>query len=89
MSKCNGNGEWEESEKEFYVADSETSEFENDGTAEYVGNGYDWIRGEESVDDGKWHHVAVTWDSDEEEGLPPYTVSHVRYCEEDRPNSQS
>jgi hypothetical protein len=69
LSKCNGNGEWEQNEKEFYVADSETSEFENDGTAEYVGNACDWIRGEKRVDDGKWHHVAVTWDSAEEEGL--------------------
>jgi hypothetical protein len=69
LSKCNGNGEWEENEKEFYVADSDTSEFENDGTPEYVGNACDWIRGEENVNDGKWHHVAVTWDSAEEKGL--------------------
>jgi len=69
LSKCNGNGEWEENEKELYVADSATSEGQLDGTVEYVGFGCEWIRGEKRIDDRKWHHVAITWDSGGEEGL--------------------
>jgi hypothetical protein len=68
LSKSNGNGEWEEKEKEFYVADSEISEGDNDGTVEYVGHGCEWVRGSEGVDDGQWHHIALTWDAGEEDG---------------------
>jgi hypothetical protein len=68
LSKSNGNTEWEEREKELYVADSEISEGDSDGTIEYVGHSCEWVRGNESVDDGQWHHIALTWDSDEEDG---------------------
>jgi len=68
LSKSNGNTEWEVREKEFYVADSETSEADNDGTVEYVGHSVEWVRGSRSVNDGWWHHIAITWDADGEEG---------------------
>jgi len=68
VSKSNGNAEWEEKEKELYVADSAISEGENDGTVEYVGFACDWVRGSTPADDGKWHHVAVTWAMDAEDG---------------------
>ena len=35
---------------------------------EIVGWGVDWIRGSEPVNDGEWHHVALTWDIDAMEG---------------------
>jgi len=69
LSKSNGDAEWQEAEKEIYVADSESSEGGADGTVELVGHSSDWIRGSVGVDDGKWHHIAITWDIDEEEGL--------------------
>ena len=68
LSKSNGNTEWEEREKEFYIADSESSEGESDGTVEYVGNSVEWVRGGTRADDGRWHHVVITWDADEKEG---------------------
>jgi hypothetical protein len=68
LSKSNGNTEWEEREKEFYVADSEISEADNDGTVEYVGHSCGFVRGDTRTDDGQWHHVALTWDADEEDG---------------------
>ncbi|MHC4643715.1 MAG: LamG domain-containing protein, partial [Planctomycetota bacterium] len=68
LSKSNGNTEWEDREKEFYVADSDTSDGDNDGTIEYVGHSCDWVRGEAAADDGQWHHIALTWDADEEDG---------------------
>ncbi|MHC4890913.1 MAG: LamG domain-containing protein [Planctomycetota bacterium] len=68
LSKSNGNTEWEEREKEFHVADSEISEGEGDGTVEYVGHSCEWVRGDARADDGQWHHIALTWDADEEEG---------------------
>jgi len=69
LSKSNGNAEWEEMEKELYVADSAISQGENDGTVEYVGFGCEWLRGSTPAEDGKWHHIAITWDIDEEDGL--------------------
>jgi len=69
LSKSNGNNEWEAMEKEFYVADSDISEADNDGTIEYVGHSCEWVRGNESVDDGQWHHIALVWDADEEDGF--------------------
>ena len=68
LSKSNGNTEWEEREKEFYVADSEISEGEADGTIEYVGHSCEWVRGSVRVADGQWHHIALTWDAGEEDG---------------------
>jgi hypothetical protein len=68
LSKSNGNGEWEEKEKELDVADSEISEGESDGTVEYVGHSCEWVRGDIRTDDGQWHHIALTWDADEEDG---------------------
>ena len=69
LSKSNGNTEWQEMEKEIYIADSESSEADKDGTVEMVGHSVDWIRGSTPADDGKWHHIAVTWDKDADEGL--------------------
>ncbi|MHC4314889.1 MAG: LamG domain-containing protein [Planctomycetota bacterium] len=68
LSKSNGNTEWEYREKELYVADSDTSDADNDGTIEYVGHSCDWVRGETAFDDGQWHQIALTWDAGEEEG---------------------
>ncbi len=68
LSKSNGNTEWEESEKELYVADSASSEGDNNGTVEYVGDSVEWVRGGTRADDGRWHHIALTWDADEEDG---------------------
>jgi hypothetical protein len=68
LSKSNGNTEWEAREKELYVADSDISEGDNDGTVEYVGHSCGWIRGETAADDGQWHHIALTWDADKKDG---------------------
>jgi hypothetical protein len=68
LSKSNGDTEWEEAEKEVYVADSDSSEADNDGTVEMVGHSAAWIRGNARVDDGRWHHIAVTWDREGEDG---------------------
>jgi hypothetical protein len=68
LSKSNGNTEWEVREKDFYVADSDISEGDNDGTVEYVGHSCNWVRGETAADDGQWHHIALTWDASEEDG---------------------
>ena len=68
LSKSNGNGEWEVREKELYIANSDISEADNDGTVEYVGHSCEWVRGTTSTDDGQWHHIALTWDADEEDG---------------------
>ena len=69
LSKSNGNTEWEAMEKELYIADSVISEGDNDGTVEYVGHSCEWVRGNESVDDGQWHHIALVRDADEEDGF--------------------
>lgn len=68
LSKCNGDKEWQESEKELYVANAGLSEYDNDGTVEYVGHSCDWIRGRTQVNDGRWRHIAVTWNAEVEEG---------------------
>ena len=44
------------------VGDSATSEGGQTGAVEWVGHSCDWIRGDTDVTDGKWHHVAVTWE---------------------------
>ncbi|MDH4241755.1 MAG: LamG domain-containing protein, partial [Phycisphaerae bacterium] len=68
LSKSNGNTEWEAMEKELYIADSDISEGDNDGTVEYVGHSCEWVRGETAIDDGRWHHIAIAWDADEKDG---------------------
>ena len=68
LSKSNGNSDWEVREKELYIADSDISEADNDGTVEYVGHSCSWIRGDTPADDGQWHHIALTWDADAKEG---------------------
>ncbi len=66
-------GEWEKHEKEMYIAKAGEpgSEGPNTGPVEIVGWGCDWIRGAKAdvVDDGKWHHVAVTWNAKKQEGF--------------------
>ena len=69
-----GNGgQWEEHEKEMYIAKAGEpgSEGPNTGPVEIVGWGCDWIRGAEAdvVDDDKWHHVAITWDAGAKKGF--------------------
>ena len=49
-------------EKLFYIGDSATSEGGKTGAVEWVGHSCDWVRGDTDVSDGKWHHVAVTWE---------------------------
>jgi hypothetical protein len=68
LSKSNGNTEWEAREKELYIADSDISEGDNDGTVEYVGHSCDWVRGDTAIDDGQWHHIALAWDADKKDG---------------------
>ena len=68
LSKGNGSGGWDFHEKELYIADSASSQGPNDGTIEYVGSWCRWIRGSIRVDDGEWHHIAVTWDRNSTEG---------------------
>ena len=67
LSKGNGAG-WGPSEKELYVADAATSEGPNTGPVEMVGWGCAWIRGSIPVNDGVWHHIAITWDDGAGEG---------------------
>ena len=67
LSKGSGAG-WDSAEKEVYVADAASSEGSLTGPVEIVGWGVDWIRGSEPVNDGEWHHVAITWDIDGMEG---------------------
>ncbi len=54
MSCLNNNGTWETGEKSFII--------ENDGHVEFVGFGNDFIHASGAVNDGSWHHVALTWD---------------------------
>ena len=68
LSKSNGNTEWEAMEKELYIADSDISEGDNDGTVEYVGHSCNWVRGDTAIGDGQWHHIALAWDADEKNG---------------------
>jgi len=68
LSKSNGNTEWEAMEKELYIANSDISEADNDGTVEYVGHSCEWVRGTTSTNDGQWHHIALAWDADKEDG---------------------
>ncbi|MBL7931781.1 MAG: T9SS type A sorting domain-containing protein [Bacteroidia bacterium] len=48
------NASWDSGEKAFYLDGS--------GVPNFVGWGCNYIRGNVSVNDGLWHHVAVTWD---------------------------
>ena len=52
--KTDGDSSWERGEKAFYL--------NGDGKAFFVGFGNSYIRGTTAVNDGEWHHVAVTWD---------------------------
>lgn len=49
----NGNTSWEPCEKSFYIG--------KNGTPIYVGWGNNYIYSQKTVNDGEWHHVAVTW----------------------------
>lgn len=50
----NSNAVWEAGEKSFYLDAS--------GVPVFVGFGNSYIQGNAAVNDGNWHHVAVTWD---------------------------
>ncbi len=50
----NTNNVWETGEKAFYLNAS--------GVPVFVGFGNNFIQGNVAVNDGNWHHVAVTWD---------------------------
>ena len=62
ITKNNGDRQLDFHEKLFYVGDAATSEGGKTGAVEWVGHSCDWIRGDTDVADGKWHHVAVTWE---------------------------
>jgi hypothetical protein len=55
-----GDGSWETGEKSFYI--------DNDGYPTFVGWGNNFIYSNQTVNDGNWHHVAVTWDDNLSEG---------------------
>jgi len=57
LTKSDGDLNWEDQEKSFYVDES--------GYPTFVGHGNEFIRGNVQVNDGSWHHVAVTWDYSE------------------------
>ncbi|MBL7932599.1 MAG: choice-of-anchor D domain-containing protein, partial [Bacteroidia bacterium] len=56
LTCSDGDGTWEPGEKSLLI--------ENDGHLEFVGYGCDFIHASQtySVNDGNWHHVAITWD---------------------------
>jgi hypothetical protein len=57
LTKSDGDPIWEGQEKSFYVDGS--------GFPSFVGFGNNYITGSVQVNDGFWHHVAVTWDYSE------------------------
>ena len=62
LTKNNEDRSLDFHEKLFYVGDAATSGGGKTGAVEWVGHSCDWIRGDTDVSDGKWHHVAVTWE---------------------------
>ena len=68
LTKNNGDRQLDLHEKLFYIGDSATSGGGKTGAVEWVGHSCDWIRGDTDVADGKWHHVAVTWEIKSLEG---------------------
>jgi hypothetical protein len=58
---CNDSDtSWERGEKQFYLS--------KDGIPTFVGYGNGYIYGTSAVNDGEWHHIAVTWDYTNESG---------------------
>lgn len=56
LSSNDGDSTWERGEKSFYL--------NQNGIVSFVGYGNEYIRGTTAVNDGQWHHVAVTWNVD-------------------------
>ena len=54
LLKSNGDNTWSESEFHLYL--------DSAGFPNWVGYGRDYIQGNKSINDGKWHHVVVVWD---------------------------
>ena len=54
LLKSDGDGTWDESDFHLYMTSG--------GDVNWVGWGRDYISGNESINDGKWHHVVVVWD---------------------------
>ena len=52
--KSDGDESWESGEKALYIDD--------DGFPWFVGYSNEYIFGSMKVNDGKWHHIVVTWD---------------------------
>ena len=53
LTKSDGDTSWERGEKSFYLDGS--------GMPTFVGWGNNYIRSTQAINDGAWHHVAVTW----------------------------
>ncbi|HYF65179.1 MAG TPA: LamG-like jellyroll fold domain-containing protein, partial [Herpetosiphonaceae bacterium] len=53
VTKSDGDGAWESGERSFYIDSS--------GKPTFVGFGNNYIAPYFAVNDGQWHHVAVTW----------------------------
>ncbi len=71
VSKQNDNNLWEEAEKKFYVSPGPPDEEGVEGNITMVGWGADFVGADNApVDDGEWHHVALTWEFESEEENP-------------------
>ncbi|MBH31701.1 MAG: hypothetical protein CMG71_06910 [Candidatus Marinimicrobia bacterium] len=53
LLKSNGDNTWSESEFHLYL--------DSAGFPNWAGYGRDYIQGNKSINDGKWHHVVVVW----------------------------
>ncbi len=71
VSKQNDDNLWAEAEKKFYVSPGPPDEAGIEGNIAMVGWGADWVAADGApVDDGEWHHVALTWQFEGEEEMP-------------------
>jgi hypothetical protein len=60
VTKSDGDGAWESGERSFYIDGS--------GKPTFVGHGNSYIVPWVAVNDGQWHHVAVTWELGDNNG---------------------
>lgn len=56
ITKSDGDESWESGEKSFYI--------DSNGMLTFVGWGNEYIYSTQAVNDGQWHHVAITWEYD-------------------------
>ena len=64
LGKSNGDRSWSFHEKQFYISAGTEQGQPVAGGVHFYGNQAGEIWGATAVNDGTWHHVCVTWDSD-------------------------